>query len=194
MPACECATALARTFCSMHPPPPLGFATVALDAYLRHAEAHLTLSAGLPQPSVAAYYPPRLPPPGIPLAVPQPSAAAPARHLMLTSLQLPNRNPNQVVLDENRFEHLHRYEKLLQECAKELTTSPHSDRLLTARPFTSSPPASAVEAAAEATRWRHQPMTHLEPRSDEWTTSPTSSHSRGADCESQNEDGDYGAV
>ena len=152
MPACECATALARTFCSMHPPPPLGFATVALDAYLRHAEAHLTLSAGLPQPSVAAYYPPRLPPPGIPLAVPQPSAAAPARHLMLTSLQLPNRNPNQVVLDENRFEHLHRYEKLLQECAKELTTSPHSDRLLTARPFTSSPPASAVEAAAEATK------------------------------------------
>jgi hypothetical protein len=137
--------------CSMHPPP-LGFATVALDAYLRHAEAHLTLSAGLPQLSVAAYYPPRLPPPGIPLAVPQPSAAAPARHLMLTSHQLPNRNPNQVVLDENRFEHLHRYEKLLQECAKELTTSPHSDRLLTARPFTSSPPASAVEAASEATK------------------------------------------
>ena len=134
----------------MHPPPPLGFATVALDAYLRHAEAHLTLSAGLPQPSVAAYYPPRLPPPGIPLAVPQPSAAAPARHLMLTSLQLPNRNPNQVVLDENRFEHLHRYEKLLQECAKELTTAPHSDRPFTARPFTSSPPASAVEAAAAA--------------------------------------------
>ena len=54
------------------------------------------------------------------------------------------------MLDENRFEHLHRYEKLLQECAKELTTAPHSDRPFTARPFTSSPPASAVEAAAAA--------------------------------------------
>ena len=135
----------------MHPPPPLGFATVALDAYLRNAEAHLTLSAGLPQPSVAAYYPAHrqfLPPPGT--AVPQPSAAAPARQLMLTSHQLPIRNPSQVMLDENRFEHLHRYEKLLQECAKELTTAPHSDRPFTARQFTSSPPASAVEAAAAA--------------------------------------------
>ncbi len=56
--------------------------------------------------------------------------------------------PSQSVLHEDRFEHIHRYERLLDECANELTMAPTTNyRLISPIAEASSTEAATTEAA-----------------------------------------------